>query len=60
MKLQVNIDNIWHYVFCRNDQKKDPIICKDKAKAIKGTSHALQYFQRHYGNLEFRISKEVI
>lgn len=59
MKLQVYIDGLWHYVFCRNESKALPITCNDRTKAIKGNSHSLQYFQSHYANLEFRIAKAV-
>lgn len=58
MKLQVFIDGQWHYVFCRNESMRLPVICQDKTKAIKGNAHSLQYFQSNYANNEFRLYRE--
>lgn len=56
-KLQVKIDDVWEYVFCRNELKSVPIITKDKSNAIKGNSDSLNYFQNIFGTHEFRIAK---
>ena len=56
-KLQVQINSVWYWVFCRNELKQDPIITLYKSKALP--SDALDYFQRHFGNHKFRLVKEI-
>ena len=51
--LQVKIENHWHYVFCRNELKALPVITTDKSKALPAS--ALDYFQRYFASLNFRI-----
>jgi hypothetical protein len=50
--LQVRINNDWVFVFCRNELAALPITTKDKRKALP--AKALDYFQKHYGSLDFR------
>jgi len=54
-KLQVKINGIWEFVFCRNWKKRDPITTKDKSKAL--TVNALEYFKEKFGNHEFRVGE---
>lgn len=54
-RLQVLIGGKWEYVFCRNERNDIPIITKDKLKAIKGDKQSKEYFQNHFGSLQFRI-----
>lgn len=54
-RLQVKINNEWKYVFCRNERKDLPIITDDKLNAIKGDKQSKEYFENHFGTLEFRI-----
>lgn len=56
-RLQVLIDNNWHYVFCRNFLKRLPILTENRLKAIRGNEHSLKYFQDHFSELQFRIVK---
>jgi len=57
-RLQVKINNIWEYVFCRNEKfPAQPITCKDKQKAVRGDNHSMQYFTNKFMNCEFRIAK---
>ena len=55
MKLQVQIDENWKYVFCRNLGFATPITTDDKRKALK--SDAKPYFEKHFGNHTFREAK---
>ena len=53
MKLQVLVNNEWKWVFCKND--RSVITTETKSKALN--RDALDYFKKHFANLEFRISK---
>ncbi len=57
-KLQVFLDSNWQYVFCRNPQKREPIITQNKNNAITGDVHSLSYFQDCFSELQFRINTE--
>jgi hypothetical protein len=54
--LQVLINDTWEYVFCRNPLKRDPIITKDKTKAIHGDEQSLEYFTKSFSEHNFRIA----
>ena len=58
-KLQVFINNQWEYVFCRVEGQKNPSLTKDSKKALREKygdgKRILEYFNRYYGNLEFRL-----
>lgn len=55
-RLQVLLNDEWEYVFCKNELLINPIITKNKTKAIKGNENSLNYFQKYFGNHKFRIS----
>lgn len=52
MKLQVLLNGQWHYVFCRNERKPDPVTTKDRRKALH--AQALAYFQAKFSEHVFR------
>jgi len=54
MKMQVFINNSWDYVFCLNASLKNPVITKDRKKAISWHSHSIAYFTNKFANLKFR------
>jgi len=54
--LQVKINNNWEFVFSRNAQEKDPIVTKNRSKAIKGDTASLDYFKKKFANHDFRLS----
>jgi len=51
--LQVFLNGQWEYVFCRNETRENPVTTKTRAKALPG--RAIDYFQTHFGNHDFRI-----
>jgi len=57
-KLQVLLNGKWQYVFCRNPQKREPIVTQNKNNAITGDIHSLTYFQDCFSELQFRINTE--
>lgn len=64
-RLQVFINNNWEYVFCRNEKEIScPVIIKDKKKAITERygdgQRILDYFNRFYSSLEFRLSNIIL
>jgi len=55
--LQVKLDGQWEYVFCYLVNKADPVITKDRRKALSA-KRDLEYFKGKFGNHEFRAHKE--
>jgi hypothetical protein len=53
-RLQVLLNNKWEYVFCRNVLYYDPIITRNRAKALSAS--ALPYFQARYASHSFRAT----
>ena len=55
-KLMVKINNKWEYVFCHSHDN-GLVTTKDRRKALKGDSHALEHFSNKYANNDFALGR---
>ncbi len=61
-RLQVRLNGEWKYVFCRESSLSVPVITEHKEKALREKfgdgKRSLEYFENHFGHLEFRLATQ--